>query len=200
MNTDNKHVKMDERGVEYFYHPDKKGWFPGRKDPRRFLWLDLPHSKSEEKNGQWIFTEGRFYDRPRPYTMLDGSTKRVRITRYTYDEFTRPDKSPKGRNGQRYKFASRECRRAIYWDGERFWQNANFQLPDGRWLNNRIKPFSGLMWDCWEKQSNEQGIPIVQIVCEEGVPYLVKMDGDEYPVAPGEWQSLYAQVLCLRAA
>jgi hypothetical protein len=32
------------------------------------------------------------------------------------------------------------------------------------------------------------------------VPYLVKMDGDEYPVAPGEWESLYAQVLNLRAA
>lgn len=198
--SDNKHVMLDERGVEYFFHPKRMGWYPGHKERRRFVWTSLPNSRCELRDGRWQFSDGRFYDRPRTYRMLDGTTRRVRVTRYTYREFTKPAPAPKGRNGQCYRMASRVCRRAVYYDGTRFWKDGDIRLGDGTWFNNTLQPFDGCMWDCWENQSGEQGIPVVSIWCDEGVPYRVSMDGDEFDVAPGEWQQLYAQVLCLRGA
>ena len=200
MPTKNKFTMTDERGWHYFYHPTRHGWYPGRKDRRKFIWTALPNSKCEFKDGVWVFTDGKFRDKPRPYTLPDGTSIRVRLTRYTYDEFIKPAPSPKGRNGQTYKFASRECRREIYYDGEKFWRGANVQRKDGTWLNNTIRPFEGFMWDCWEQQSEEQGIPVVGIWCDGGVPYKVVMDGDEFTVAEGEWEAMYEAVLELRSA
>lgn len=208
--TDNRHVKVDERGTEYFFQPKhawddspnpEGSWLPGIKKEKHFVWRYKPNSKTKvDKSGQLVFTEGRFYDRPRPYKMVTGQTKRVRVTRYTFEEFNRPSNSPKGRNGQYYKYAHQVCNRAVYYDGERFWKNGDVRICRNAWFNHTIVPFDGFMWDAWPEQSDEHGIPVVGIWCHDGVPYQVELDGDVFGVNEGEWQGMYHQVLKLRAA
>lgn len=171
IHTGNRHVMTDESGREYFYHPKKQGWFPGEKRKGRFLWTNMPGSKSyRDKGGSWFYTEGRFCNRTLPFPTV-GGTMLASKTRYTYATYTRPDEAPNGRNGQPYKMASVLCRRAIWFDGQRFWKVGNVRLEDGSWLNNTLLPFSGEMWDAYELQSEDQNIPVLRIWCDDGVPY-----------------------------
>lgn len=56
------------------------------------------------------------------------------------------------------------------------------------------------MWDCRPSQSEEQGIPVVSILANDGYPYAVVMDGQRYDVMRDEWRRMYSKVLCLRGA
>lgn len=215
--TKNKHVMEDDRGTEYYFMPRHEGndtdgkWMPGHLMGRRFVWDYRPGATSSKgSDGNWYFEDGRFYDKPRPYRMITGQVKRVRVTRYTFETFGKYENTPKGKNGQRYsKRALKYCNRCVYWDGERFWVAADIAICDAprpddvpcrkKFFNHTIKPFSGYLWDAWEKQSKEQGVPVVSIWCDDGVPYKVVMGDAEYPVAPSDVQKVAAW-LKLRAA
>lgn len=185
MATDNRHVMVDERGREHFWHPTRRKWLPGHKEPRAFVWDYCP---------------ARFYDRLKHYTMLDGSVKDTRVTRYTYAQFKKADEAPVGRNGKAYKRALKVCMRCIHYDGERFYKVQCVQVSEGVWVNNTLVPFTGEMWDCRPSQSEEQGIPVVSILANDGYPYAVVMDGQRYDVMRDEWRRMYSKVLCLRGA
>lgn len=128
MATDDRHVMVDERGREHFWHPTRRKWLPGHKEPRAFVWDYCP---------------ARFYDRLKHYTMLDGSVKDTRVTRYTYAQFKKADEAPVGRNGKAYKRALKVCMRCIHYDGERFYKVQCVQVSEGVWVNNTLVPFTG---------------------------------------------------------
>ena len=214
--TGNKYVMEDINGNEYYFMPRIDGmdngdgkWMPGYKHGKHFTW-DYPAGSraGKDKNGFW-FEPGRFCAARRTFKMITGQSKQVRLTRYTYGTFKMYKHAPKGKNGQFYMYkALKECNRAIYYDGERFWQACDLAIcnaprPCGstcrkKYFNETTKPFSGLMWDCWEAQSEQQGIPVVSIWCNDGKPYELMMDGEKFAIADGEWQAMYEQVLNLR--
>lgn len=131
--TNNKHVMMDETGREY-YQKENGSWAPGYYDhkKRAFIWASTRE----------------YAARNRTFEMSDGTTKRVTLTKYTYErKTTRPAYAPIGRNGQHYKRAYLETYTDLYWDGEQLWRAANVATEfdaDGNpceWLNS-IKPYT----------------------------------------------------------
>ena len=128
----NKHCKTD--GIHDYYRKANGTWAPGHYDGRAFVW------KSTTK----------YAARARTFQMADGTTKTVRLTKYTYGRFLKPAYAPIGKTGRQYRHAYLECFRALYWDGHELYKAVDVQLEDGTWINS-IEPFYdyGKMWDRW---------------------------------------------------
>ena len=152
----NKHVMQDEQGTEY-YRNAKGEWRPGAYDGKKFVWQSTT----------------KYAARKRTFEMADGTTKTVRLTKYTYERFLKPAYSPIGKTGRQYKHAYLECFRALYWDGEELYKAVDVQLADGSWINS-IEPFFDYdqMWDRWPEVERD-------ITLEE--PEEITATADEQP-------------------
>lgn len=129
----NKHVMEDAHGTLY-YRNSKGNWKPGAYDGKKFVW------KSTTK----------YAARKRTFDMPDGTTKVVRLTKYTYERFLKPAYAPISKTGRQYKHAYLECYRALYWDGMELYKAIDYQMPDDTWINS-LEPFYAYdqMWDRW---------------------------------------------------
>ena len=129
----NKHCMADDNGTEY-YRNSKGAWRPGAYDGKKFVWQSTT----------------KYAARKREFDMPDGTTKTVRLTKYTYERFLKPAYAPIGKTGRQYKHAYLECYRALYWDGMELYKAVDYQMPDGTWINT-IEPFYDYdqMWDRW---------------------------------------------------
>lgn len=133
-----RHVATD--GSREYYRTERGEWAPGAYDGKKFVWIST----------------ARYAARKRTFAMPDGTTKTVRLTKYTYERFLKPAYAPIGRTGRQYKRAYKECYRALYWDGCELWSATNAPVEfdaDGRptrWINT-IEPFYdyAAMWDRW---------------------------------------------------
>ncbi len=108
----------------------------------------------------------RHYNRRRPYKMLDGDRLydfKVMTTRYTCGYFLKKAKGPRG--GRAYK----ECAHSVYYAKGKFWRAKKLMLENGDWLDT-LCPVDCTITDCHWRQSEEQGIPVVYINCDDGVP------------------------------
>ena len=118
----NRHVQMDEHGTEY-YRTERGEWAPGYYDGKKFVWIST----------------AKYAARKRTFTMADGTTKTVRLTKYTYESFLKPAYAPIGKTGRQYKRAYKECYRALYWDGCELYKAVDI-LVDGSYINT-IEPY-----------------------------------------------------------
>lgn len=134
----NKHCMTD--GEREYYRTEKGDWKPGRYDGKKFVWTSTT----------------KYAARARTFEMADGTTKTVRLTKYTYESFLKPAYAPVGKTGRQYARAYQECYRALYWDGEYLWKACNVAVEfddDGkptRYINS-IEVFTDYlaMWDRW---------------------------------------------------
>lgn len=126
-----RHTMTD--GSQEYYQLQNGTWAPGVYDGNKFVWTST----------------AKYAARARTFAMADGTTKTVRLTKYTYDRFLKPAYSPVGRTGRQYKRAYKECYRALYWDGTELYKAVDI-LVDGKWINS-IEPFYAYdqMWDRW---------------------------------------------------
>ena len=59
--------------------------------------------------------------------------------------------------------------RMVYYLGGRFYITGDAKIQ-GKWTQALVR-LDGVMWDAHPIQSEEQGIPVVRVWCEDGVPY-----------------------------
>lgn len=129
----NKHCMTD--GTREYYRNQRGAWAPGHYDGRAFVWESTT----------------KYAARKRTFTMPNGTTKTVRLTKYTYERFLKPASySPIGKTGREYKRAYCECFRSLYWDGKELYKAVNVQLEDGTYINS-LEVFYDydLIWDRW---------------------------------------------------
>ena len=117
------------------------------------------------------YEEKRHYNRHRPFLMEDGETRKVMTTRYTYEMAVRTSRRKGPLGGKRYE---RFARYTYYHEGV-FYRNANVPTAEGGFVNCLV-PISGLVWDAHPKQSVAEGIPVLRIWCDGGVPYRAEHD------------------------
>lgn len=132
----NKHCMTD--GTSEYYRDERGNWKPGAYDGKKFIWASTT----------------KYAARKRTFQMADGTTKEVRLTKYTYERFLKPAYAPVGKTGRQYARAYQECYRALYWDGEYLWKACNVAVEfdsDGKPTKyiNSIEPFTDYlaMWD-----------------------------------------------------
>ena len=167
----NKHCMEDAHGTEY-YRDEKGEWKPG-----------------EYRNGTfWWLRTRKFYARQRPYMMSDGKQYYYRLTRYTYKRGSHPAYAPFGKNGKQYKRARLETIKEVYYRHGRFYVACNIEL-DGK-KHNSMRPYSGIIYDAHESQSEKAGIPIATIYVQDGMAYSIDVDGIRTDIAPEEWQQV----------
>lgn len=130
----------------------------------------------------------RHYNRFRPGLYLTDDTEaRPLTTRYTDKIKRRYCKGPRGGK------ALQEYPRFVYYLGGRFYHTEKVRLDDGT-LRPYLIPVNGAIWDAHADQSRAEGVPVVQIICDDGAPVSVVMDGDKYDAA-AEWETFEAVLM-----
>lgn len=127
----------------------------------------------------------RYYARFRELPGTDSASIRALTTRYTYGTFKRPCTGPRG--GKAYK----EQFRSVYYHAGRFYRDRKVQTSPDEW-EHVFAPYTGLIWDRFKAQSEEQGIPVCSIRLEDGYPVSIRMDGVDTVVHVEEWSLIEA--------
>ena len=127
----------------------------------------------------------RYYARFRELPGPDTEPIRALTTRYTCGSFKRPCTGPRG--GRAYK----EQFRSIYYHAGRFYRDRKMQMKPDEWAHV-LAPYTGLIWDRFRQQSEEQGIPVCSIRLEDGYPVSIRMDGIDTAVHAEEWSLIEA--------
>lgn len=112
---------------------------------------------------------------------------RVMTTRYTYEIALSkhwPDHSEC--TGPRGGKAVREFARYVWYANGMFYA-VKRQLVGENKFGNTLVPLSGVIWDCHSKQSESQGIPVVEITLKDGKPVSVLMDDTNVEVTKYTW-------------
>ena len=121
----------------------------------------------------------RYYARHRKMVARkDGVTVEVEalVTRYTYATGIRPEKGPRGGKAGREFF-----RQVLYYDGTFYKILSEKQEHDSGWLRF-LEPINGVIWDCHQLQSEEQGIPVVAFQLKDGKPTQLSYYGQWMPI------------------
>lgn len=123
--------------------------------------------------------QSRYYARHRKHHFPGGAPCSALMTRYAWDTGLRAVTGPRG--GKAYQKFNRI---AYYHDGIFYRDMRMTEYADERaWeagegtISHVLVPITGTIWDCYQTQSLEQGIPVASIECVEGVPISVKSEG-----------------------
>lgn len=129
--------------------------------------------------------QGKYYKRHYSRTMYDGTPTKILCTRFTCGKGLVPESGPRGGTGYRPFL-----RDVFYKDGI-FYRSLNVALEQEGKYGDRLFPITGTIWtkDFWEESSLANGVPLVSIHCEAGVPIFGTLRFDRFE-EPVEWNSL----------
>lgn len=124
-----------------------------------------------------------YYARVRSYEMPDGTIARALTTRYTYEQAMRPCEGPRG--GKAYK----PFYRNVYYLEGQFYKACNLQREDGSYFNS-LAPITGGIFEIptSNRESKKNApVPVAAIMCDNGYPRHISMDGEEMEISPSAW-------------
>jgi hypothetical protein len=131
----------------------------------------------------YAYEKKPYYARIRSYEMPDGTTARALTTRYTYEQAMRSCKGPRGGKAYRPFY-----RNVYYYDGK-FYRAANMQHADGSYYNT-LAPITGGIYEIPTSNRSSKknaGVPVASIICENGTPKHIMLEGVEMPMSANAW-------------
>ena len=119
-----------------------------------------------------------------PEKRCGGHYKGMLHTWYTYQIALRNAKGPRG-GAWVQEFA-----RHVYYKDGRFYMlktHKSIERTATRDTYATMEPISGPIWTVHPKYQARYNLPDAEIVLSDGVPVIVKVDGNEFEITPDEW-------------